>query len=180
MVPRGAFPRWVGCLTPPRSMLAHREGSALGFSAGNGATNSSLPARGGCRFLSALMYRRLQGSRWLFRMDLGPSWSSDLRLRRGPSVTVVTVRVQQPSSSGAARSKPAFGKLTLVAAGGRETSRQGRLPCAQLQKDSRFFFFFRESFLFCPFQSRRKPSLPLCHVRSIRLLLIINYHDHSP
>lgn len=161
MVPRGAFPRWVGCLTPPRSMLAHREGSALGFSAGNGATNSSLPARGGCRFLSALMYRRLQGSRWLFRMDLGPSWSSDLRLCRGPSVTVVPVRVQQPSSSGAARSKPAFGKLTLVAAGGRETSRQGRLPCAQLQKDSRFFFFSENLSYFAP--SKAAENLPyLC------------------
>lgn len=180
MLPRGAFPRWVGCLTPPRSMLARREGSALGFSACNGATNSSLPARRGCRFLSALMYRRLQGSRWLFRMDPGPSWCSDLRLCWGSSVTVVPVRVQQPSSSGAARSKPGFGKLTLVAAGGRETSRQGRLPYAQLQKDSRFYFFFKKSFLFCPFQSHRKPSLPLCHVRSIRLLLIINYHDHSP
>ena len=157
MLLRGAFPRWVGCLTPPPT-LAHREGSAQGFSACNGATNPSPPARRGCRFLSALMYRWLHGSRWLFCMDLGPSRSSDLRLCRGSSVMVVPVRVQQPSSSGAARSKPGFRKLTLVAA--------GREGCPALScKKAPGFFFFKESFLFCPFQNRRKPSLPLCHVR---------------
>ena len=52
MLLQGAFPRWVGCLTPPAPV--HRQGSARGFNACNGATNPSPPARG---LISALGYR---------------------------------------------------------------------------------------------------------------------------
>lgn len=39
------------------------------------------------------------------------------------------------------------------AGGSRESSREGRLPCAQLQKDSRFFFFLKTLSYFAPLKT---------------------------
>lgn len=66
MLPQGAFPCWVGCLTPHpvlahQERSAHQEGSAQGFRAWDRVLNPSPSAHRGCRFLSVLMYHRAVG-----------------------------------------------------------------------------------------------------------------------
>lgn len=127
MLPHGAFPCGVSGLPHIPPVPIPQEGSSGGV--GIEMEQQIHP----CLWIplgDGLSLAR--GSPGLFHTHLGPSWCSELHLCCGSGVWC----------SGAARSKPGFGKLTLVAAGGRGTA--GRDGCPALsQKPPGFVFFLR-------------------------------------